>query len=100
MSDGARIIVRFGTLEALAETLQSAHDDLVEQVEDVLAKADAEMTGWSAATTSRAAQQAYRQKVLDGVEDLVKALDTVRTTLAEVGTMAHEAEVRNVAVLD
>ena len=100
MSDGARIIVRFGTLEALAETLQSAHDDLVEQVEDLLTRADAEMGDWSAATTSRAAQRAYRQQVVDGVDDLVAALDTVRTTLAEVATMAHEAEVRNVAALD
>ena len=35
-----------------------------------------------------------------GVEKLNKALDTVRTKLAEVATDAHEAEVTNVAIVD
>jgi hypothetical protein len=42
----------------------------------------------------------YQRRLKDGVEKLNKALDTVRTKLAEVATDAHEAEVTNVAIVD
>ena len=42
----------------------------------------------------------YQRRLADGVERLTKALETVRTKLAEVATSAHETEVENVAIVD
>jgi hypothetical protein len=76
------------------------HDDIVSKIDETLTSVSSTIAGWSPSTASRAAEMDYQRRLKDGVEKLNKALDTVRTKLAEVATDAHEAEVTNVAIVD
>ena len=94
------LVVKQASLAEMGAAMTAAHDDIV--VED---RRDADLgelhiAGWSPTTASRAAEMDYQRRLKEGVEKLNKALDTVRTKLAEVATDAHEAEVTNVAIVD
>ena len=99
MSD-LSLVVKQASLAGMGEALGSAHDDIVERIRTLLEQVDAKITGWDPATASRAAEMDYQRRLQDGVGRLTDALDTVRTKLAEVATSAHEAEVKNVAIVD
>jgi hypothetical protein len=93
------LVVRFGSLEALEAALVSTHDELMSRVEGTLERVDDELVGWSVHTDSRAAQLERSYRLREGAERLCAALEDVRAALAQVREDAHDAEVRNVAVI-
>ena len=99
MSDMS-LVVRQASLSEIEAALSTAHDELVEQIDSLCERVNARIEGWSPATASRAAEMDYQRRLADGVERLTKALETVRTKLAEVAGSAHETEVENVAIVD
>ena len=96
---GRGLVVRFGDLEAMEQAMTAAHEQILAQVSAVLDDVNAQITGWSASTASRAAEMDHQRRLRDGVESLCQALDRVRAALAEVRADAHDTEVRNVALL-
>ena len=99
MSD-LSLVVKQASLAEMGEALGTAHDDIVDRVQTLLEQVNTRISGWDPSTASRAAEMDYQRRLEEGVARLTKALDTVRTKLAEVATEAHEAEVKNVAIVD
>lgn len=100
MSAGKSLVVEQGSLADIGAALKAAHDEITRQVDDALAKVDAETSGWSDATLSGAAHAQHQKKLRDGVERLTAALEKVRVALADVATSAHDTEVDNRAIID
>ena len=99
MSD-LSLVVKQASISEMEAALTTAHDEIVEQIDSLREQVNARIEGWNPATASRAAEMDYQRRLADGVERLTQALETVRTTLAEVATSAHETEVENVAIVD
>lgn len=99
MSDPT-LVIRFGELDTMVAALVTAHDAIVEQVGTLRGDVDDLLVGWAADTASRQAQLGYDRRLATGVEDLTAALESVRAALATVSEDAHDAEVRNVAIMD
>ncbi|NHC12941.1 hypothetical protein [Motilibacter deserti] len=96
---GRGLVVHVADLEAMEHAMTLAHEQILEQVKAVLDDVNTHITGWSAATASRAAEMDHQRRLRDGVESLCSALERVRAALAEVRADAHDTEVRNVALL-
>lgn len=94
------LIVRHGDLEEMEAALTLAHDDLVEQIDTLRKDVAAQIVGWATDTDSRQAQLKADADLAAGVAALAEALDKVRAGLASIREDAHDAEVRNVAILD
>jgi hypothetical protein len=94
------LVVRHGSLSEVQDAVATTHRRVEAKVADLLAAADAEMAAWAAETASRTAETDYRRRVTDGVERLGQALEKIRAATAQVAENAHEAEVKNVALLD
>lgn len=99
MSD-VSLVVKQASLAEMVNAMTVAHDDIVEEIESMIAAVNAKISGWNAATASRAAEMDYQQRLNDGVQRLTEALVTVRSKLEEVASDAHEIEVENVAIVD
>lgn len=99
MSD-VTLVVQHGSLETMLSALQTAHDDIEKQISDTIAHVNREIAQWGTHTVSRAAHDQHQKKLTDGVEKLTKALEKVHTALAKVKADAHDAEVKNVAIVD
>lgn len=99
MSDRG-LVVRKGSLEAMEAALTKAHDDLVIHLDGLFLAVDHEISGWATSTESRSAQVVAQQRVRDAIDQLSDALVTVRTKVTEARELAHDAEVRNVAIVD
>lgn len=99
MSDRT-LVVHAASLEQIVESIAQTHDQLVSRATDLLGGADRELSAWVTGTSSRAAETAHRQRILEGVERLAAALEQLRSTTVEVAEKAHDAEVKNVALLD
>ncbi|MEV7397652.1 hypothetical protein [Aeromicrobium sp. NPDC092404] len=93
------LIVRHGSLEEMQTAMADAHETITTEIQAALDKVDAEVSGWSTATTSRIAQSDYQERLRSGVEKLAAALEDVRTALEDVAGKAHDAEVENVAII-
>jgi soluble cytochrome b562 len=94
------LIVHAASLTEIQEAISTAHQQVVDKVEALLRSADTTMAAWASETASRTAETEHRKKITEGVERLAQALDKIRSTAAEVAELAHEAEVKNVALLD
>lgn len=94
------LVVHLGSLEAIETALADASRDIEQQITTLLAQVDAEIAAWDPATPSRAAEQAYQEKLRAGVVRLTEALGQIRSALAGVREDAREAELRNTAVLE
>lgn len=94
------LMVRQASLAEMEAAMTTAHDKILERVTDLLTQVNARIDGWDPSTPSRAAEMSYQQRLSDGVDRLTKALDGVRTKLAEVAADAHDTEVENVAIVD
>jgi uncharacterized protein YukE len=93
------LVVRHGSLDDMEAAMTAASEAITAQIQSALDQVDAEVSGWSTATSSRIAQSDYQERLRAGVEKLTSALDDVRTALADVGGKARDAEVENVAIL-
>lgn len=93
------LIVRQGSLEDMEAAMADAQSTITSQIQSTLDRVDSEVSGWSAATTSRIAQIDYQERLRAGVEKLTDALEDVRTALADVAGKARDAEVENVAII-
>ncbi len=96
----ATLVVRHGDLEAMEAAMTLAHDDLVEQIDTLRKDVAAQIVGWATDTASRQAQLKADGDLAAGVRALAEALEKVRAALATIREDAHDAEVRNVAILD
>lgn len=94
------LIVHAASLTEIQESISTAHQQVVAKVGALLRSADSTMAAWAPETASRTAEIEHRQRITEGVERLAQALDKIRSTAAEVAELAHEAEVKNVALLD
>lgn len=96
----ATLVVRHGDLESMEAAMTLAHDDLVEQIDTLRKDVAAQIVGWATDTESRQAQLKADADLAAGVRALAEALEKVRAALAAIREDAHDAEVRNVAILD
>lgn len=94
------LIVRFSDVEAIEQALSEAHTALTSQVDSVRRDIADRVSGWQEDSASRAAQIGFDRELGGWVTELTAALDAVRAALATVRQDAHDAEVRNVAILD
>ena len=94
------LVVTFASLEAIQAALTSAQQDILDEVTRLRGDVDREIAGWRAGTDSRDAQLAFDRDLAGWSEQLSAALASVATALTTVTEAAHDAEVRNVAILD
>lgn len=93
------LVVRHGSIEDMEAALTDAQSAITSQIQSALDQVDAEVSGWSTATSSRIAQSDYHERLRAGVEKLTSALEDVRNALADVAGKARDAEVENVAII-
>jgi hypothetical protein len=96
----ATLVVRLDDVGEIIAALTRTHDDVVSMIDALRRDVAAHLVGWDPTTESRVAQLAYDARLGRGVDDLTRALVAVRDALRTVATDAHQAEVRNVAILD
>lgn len=87
-------------MDRLAESVRKTSKGIKSLISDMQDKTDAQLQGWSERSESRQAQLNLDEGVGDRTGELTNALDEAAKALDEINEMAHEAEVRNVAVLN
>lgn len=96
----ATLVVKFESLESIANLLTKTHDDLVAQVAALRRDVDVLLLGWQVDTDSRRAQLGFDTRLGQQVQALMDALAKIKAQLDSAAVDAHATEVRNVAVLD
>lgn len=94
------IAVTFEDLESMEVALDTAHTNIVAAVAQGRTDVNAMIAGWAEDTPSRQAQISYDGRLAQAITALTTQLQQVRTELARVKQAAHDAEVRNVAIMD
>lgn len=100
MAGDASLVYRAASLAEIEAAISRTHDQLTVKVSDAFAGVNRTLADWAEETSSRAAEQAAQQEIVDGVRRLGAALDKIRAEVQRVNDAAHDAEVRNVALLD
>ncbi len=94
------LVVRFADVEAIETAMASAQSGFLDQLTAVRSAVAVELGGWAAGSGSRQAQLAFDVELAAWAQELSSALGKVTTALGAVRDAAHQAEVRNVAILD
>ena len=94
------LVVRHGDLAALEAAMTKAAADVVTGSVAARDQARQLLSGWVAGSDSRQAQLAFDDRLGRDIDDVAQQLVTLAKALATVRESAHEAEVRNVAILD
>lgn len=93
------LVVRQGSLTEIESAMTRATDEIREHLTGLLDTVDRQMTAWTEETPSRVAQRAHEQRLRDGVDALVGALDSIRVAVAAQRGLARDTEVENVAIV-
>lgn len=84
-------------LATMVENMSANVEDLISTARK---KTDGQIGGWSRESSSRQAQIAFDQRLGNRTESLTQALDEAANALGDIKDLAHNTEVRNVAVMD
>jgi uncharacterized protein YukE len=93
------LVVHQQAMTDIEDTLRQATDDVRSFLHDLLDAVDQQITGWTEETPSRQAQRRYEHQLLDGADELAKALESVAAAVASHREKARDTEVENVAVV-
>jgi hypothetical protein len=85
--------------QAVESALRKAADDLRREVEDARKDISGLVSGWSLGWASRQAQIESDGMIDDQAGELASALRKAEAAMKRIA-IAHEAEVKNVAILD
>lgn len=96
----ASLTMVFASLEAIEGALDAATTGIAAEAGATRAAVDVALTRWDRGTASRSAQLGYDAELTRSVQELTEALTRLRSTVADVRQSAHDAEVRNVAIMD
>jgi len=94
------LVVKHGSLAGMASAIETAHGELAQQVEDLLAGVNSRTEAWDQSTASRAAEMDYQRRLKAGMDQLNEHLAKIRRTVDQIAGDAHEVEVENVAMVD
>lgn len=90
--------------EASLANLTTLVENMSANVEDLIStarkKTDGQIGGWSRESVSRRAQMAFDRRLEKRTDELTQALDEAANALSDIKDLAHNTEVRNVAVMD
>ena len=86
--------------QAVESALRKAADDLRREVEDARKDISGLVSGWSLGWASRQAQIESDGMIDDQAGELASALRKAEAAMKRIARLAHEAEVKNVAILD
>lgn len=99
MDKNISLAVNVGQVDAIISALETAQTDLVSEVNGIRSEISSRLSAWGEGTASRRAQQRFDSELEKSVRDLGEALAAVRQAMADVRQEAHNAEVRNVAIV-
>lgn len=88
------------SLTNLENTVKNMSADIGRLISDARTKTEAHIAGWSEKSDSRQAQLSFDERLKARTNALTEALDEAAKALHDVNELGHQAEVRNVAVLD
>ena len=88
------------SLTNLENTVKHMSADVGRLISDARTKTEAHIAGWSEKSDSRQAQLSFDERLKARTNALTDALDEAAKALHDVNELGHQAEVRNVAVLD
>ena len=88
------------SLTNLENAVKNMSADVGRLISDARTKTEAHIAGWSEKSDSRQAQLNFDELVKACTNALTEALDEAAKALHDVNELGHQAEVRNVAVLD
>lgn len=94
------LVVKQGSLSSMTSAIETAHGQLAQHVETLLSGINSRTEAWSQSTTSRAAEMDYQRRLKSGMDQLNEHLAKIRSTVDQIASDAHEAEVENVALVD
>jgi putative methyl-accepting chemotaxis protein len=90
--------------EASLANLTTLVENMSANVEDLIStarkKTEGRIEGWSKESVSRRAQMAFDRRLEKRTDELTQALDEAANALSDIKDLAHNTEVRNVAVMD
>lgn len=93
------LVVRQGSLTEIETAMSEATDAIRDHLTGLLDTVEQQTSAWTAETPSRVAQQAHEQRLRDGIDALVGALDSIRAAVATQRELARDTEVENVAIV-
>ena len=93
-------VFRLEDAQAVESALRKAADDLRREVEDARKDISGLVSGWSLGWASRQAQIESDGMIDDQAGELASALRKAEAAMKRIAKLAHEAEVKNVAILD
>jgi hypothetical protein len=93
-------IFKEASAQALEDAFTKMASNLREEMDEMNTRVDSEVSGWGSDTDSRQAQKQKGEQLTERAEDLAEVLDKAATAMGKIRSLAHEAEVSNVAVLD
>ncbi|MDO5093441.1 MAG: hypothetical protein Q4D79_08470 [Propionibacteriaceae bacterium] len=99
MSDRT-FIYKDSNAQSIEDTLTKMASNLREKTDAMKTRVDFEISGWDPSTDSRQAQMNKDQQLSQRAEELADLLDKAAAAMNAIRSLAHTAEVRNVAVLD
>jgi uncharacterized protein YukE len=99
-SSDKTLVVKQGSLSSMCGAIETAHGQLAQQVETLLSGINSRTEAWSQSTSSRAAEMDYQRRLKAGTDQLNEHLAKIRSTVDQIASDAHEAEVENVALVD
>ncbi len=87
-------------LIALETALTTARQTLSSEFATTRSRVASELVDWQVGTSSRDAQLDFDRRLNLRVDKVAEALRKVSTAVTQLREAAHEAEVRNVAIVD
>ena len=88
------------SLTDLEDAVKNTSADVGRLISDARTKTEAHIAGWSEKSDSRQAQLSFDERLKARTNALTDALDEAAKALYDINELGHQAEVRNVAVLN